>query len=517
MRSVQPSPLVLVVACICFVSACIETSSNPSGGATDDGQPETLDGESDLPAEVELRPVFESPRFITDAQGRVLFFHGMNINAGAKGAPGHIQPLDETDMQRVARDFGLNFVRYLIFWDGVEPKPGQINQTYLDAVELQLDMLHAAGLWVMLDMHQDVYAKRFCCDGAPEWAIRDDGLPFEMQSEWFANYLQPAVKRAFDNFWAYDRGEHAFLQDHYVAMWAAVAERFRDHPAVIGYDIMNEPHPGSDIDVIELLGNENPNSSHRAYDLEDLQPFYQRAIEAIREVDEENWIFVEPRYGAPGLGMPSYFGLFTDPRPGAARVAYAPHLYSLKTEATGVYDLEGDHTVANWERERSLELGKQPMPMLIGEWGLSHSTVNVERAILDVIELCDRMMAGWAYWDYSFGGWGFWEPDGSEGPNADLIVRPYPRRVAGEPLAYGYDRETRVFALRFLPQDDVTAPTVIGLPADRLYPDGWILEVSVDGAVDPTAIQEWDASLGVVRVTTGTDKAERTIEVRPAL
>jgi endoglycosylceramidase len=51
------------------------------------------------------------------------------------------------------------------------------------------------------------------------------------------------VIRAFDNFWNYE--EHPELQDHYAAMWAHVAERFRDHPAVIGYDLMNEPWQGS--------------------------------------------------------------------------------------------------------------------------------------------------------------------------------------------------------------------------------------------------------------------------------
>ena len=49
----------------------------------------------------------------------------------------------------------------------------------LDATEERLDWFANHGVYVILDMHQDVYAQRFCCDGAPEWAIEDDGLPFE--------------------------------------------------------------------------------------------------------------------------------------------------------------------------------------------------------------------------------------------------------------------------------------------------------------------------------------------------
>jgi endoglycosylceramidase len=103
-------------------------------------------------------------------------------------------------------------------------------------------------------MHQDVYSRYFCCDGAPEWAIRDDGLPFEQLPQWDLNYFTKAVMASFDNFWNY-AGPHSDLQDHYADAWAAVAERFKDHPAVIGYDLMNEPSPGSALDAAEFSHN----------------------------------------------------------------------------------------------------------------------------------------------------------------------------------------------------------------------------------------------------------------------
>ena len=96
------------------------------------------------------------------------------------------------EVRMLAERWGFNLVRFLVFWDAVEPVPGQYDGAYLDRVEQRLDWFHEAGILVLLDMHQDVYARRFCCDGAPEWAIRDDGLPFELQG------LQPvpAVRRA---------------------------------------------------------------------------------------------------------------------------------------------------------------------------------------------------------------------------------------------------------------------------------------------------------------------------------
>lgn len=35
------------------------------------------------------------------------------------------------------------------------------------------------------------------------------------------------------------------LADHYIGAVAAVAARFKNNPAVLGYEIMNEPVPGA--------------------------------------------------------------------------------------------------------------------------------------------------------------------------------------------------------------------------------------------------------------------------------
>ena len=177
-------------------------------------------------------------RFIRDAQGRELVLHGTNFSSASKSDPDRLPSwATRDDVLRLSGDWGFNFVRYLIFWDAVEPTPGDIDEAYLDAVAGYLDWLHEAGIRVVLDMHQDVYSSVFCCDGAPAWAVRDDGEPFEPQPVWFANYFQPAVVRAWDNFWDAD-GPHADLQQHFAAAWAAVAARLGDHPAVLGYDIL---------------------------------------------------------------------------------------------------------------------------------------------------------------------------------------------------------------------------------------------------------------------------------------
>lgn len=459
-------------------------------------------------------PPEDAPRvtfpWITDDQNRVLILHGANIDGSAKSTPDHMPIQDRATIERMVTDWGWNHARFLIFWDGLEPTAGTIDSEYLDRIEGRLDWFADMGVHVVLDMHQDVYSARFCCDGAPEWAIRDDGLPFELQSSWFLNYFEPAVQRAFDNFWLYTDGDHPDLQDHYGDVWEAVAARFADHPAVIGYDLMNEPHAGSMSDVVELLGTENPGGTHPDFDRTRLQPFYQRLIDRIRTVDNDSWIFFEPRYGAPGDGLPSYLGVLTDPRPEGDRLVYYPHLYSVSVEASGAYVPATNSTVPDWEEARAAEVLAQNAALAIGEWGLSQAADGVDLFMGDVLAMADRLMAGWAYWDYRFGGWMPVDADGNELPTMDLLVRPYPRAVAGTPTSFGFDPDSGLFFLELDTRAEATGPTEIHVPG-RHYAGGWDLAVS---APEGTWSQSWDADTEVLAVTIEAEGSWR-VELRP--
>lgn len=452
-----------------------------------------------------------SPGFITDDQGRALILHGVNVSNNAKVDPRRLPNIDSSDAERIARRWGFNAVRYLVFWDAVEPRKGEFNDAYLDAVAADVDLLAEEGLYVILDMHQDVYAARFCCDGAPEWAIRDDGLPFELQPSWFLNYLQPAVMAAFDNFWDAD-GPHADLQEHYALSWQAIARRFRDHPAVLGYDIMNEPFPGTDVSSTELLGIPDPDSRSPQFDREKLQPFYERMFAAIREVDSDSWLFFEPRFGAPGNGGPSFLKPFEDPREGPSRVVSFPHLYSTNFELTQNYDPAVDPFLANWERERGREAADFGGPMLIGEWGLWPEAGGATELYLASLNLADRSGGGWFYWSYDAGGWGLWNPDGTDAPHADIMVRAFPQRVAGEPLSYGYDAEARCLSLVYEDRAGVEGPTEIYIPAARHYAEGW--QVHVD---EPEWISEWDAEREILSLEIPPGDGEHRLFVTPPL
>lgn len=413
----------------------------------------------------------EPSAFILDADGRALILRGTNVDNHAKHDALHAIDMPDEEIRLFTRELGLNFVRYLVFWSGLEPEPGVYDEDYLDRIEADLDRFHREGVHILLDMHQDVYSRRFCCDGAPEWAIRDDGEPFAEQSSWFANYFQPAVQRSFDNFWAYTDGDHADLQEHYFGTLRKLAKRFRDHPAVLGYDIMNEPHPGSDFDALEALDPTIDSEASRRFDEEKLHPFYQRAINAIREIDKDGWIFFEPRYGSPGNGGPSHLPPLNDPRKGNARIVYAPHLYSVTLEANGRFDEEKDRTVELWEERRLEELERQPMPIVLGEWGLTFGTENAAAYVNQLAELSERMLLSWAHWSWDPGGptsWALYDRETKRtNPLFHAIERPYPRATAGEPLSLSFDEATRTLEYRWRSRDGAKGETELYFPPAR--------------------------------------------------
>jgi len=147
---------------------------------------------------------------------------------------------------------------------------------------------------------------------------------------------------------------------------------------------------------------------------------------------------------------------------------------------------------------------------VLGEWGLDWTTTDADRFGEDVVEMTDRMMAGWAYWSYDPGSWGFWDPaTQTETSNIDHLVRPYPPRVAGTPLAFSWDKSSGVFELRWRGARDVTAPTEVYLPA-RLFPEGYDVDLGDD--VD-SATQSVDSMREVLRITLPAGRSEHLLRV----
>lgn len=340
------------------------------------------------------------------------------------------------------KNLGMNLVRLGIFWDGVEPVPGKYDEDYLKKIDDIIRMAAQNDICVFLDMHQDLFSAEFE-DGAPGWATITDGNEYFKTELWSDAYLMcPAVQIAFDSFWQNKPAPDGIgLQDHYATMWKMLAKRYASNPYVIGYDILNEPFPGSaankvmetllgtiatmlppGTDVMEGLSNpqkktelfEKIGSGENLIKLvsaiepvtgnfeeTDLNSFYKKIFTSIRQVDKETFLMLENNYFS-NAGIPSHVRPVKDDE---GRVVYgqvfAPHGYDIFVD-TDMYETT-DFTRIDmiFETHRQVAAAMN-IPVIIGEWGCfpeaSESQMEQAKHLLSIFK---KMKAGNTYYEFA--------------------------------------------------------------------------------------------------------------------
>lgn len=447
-------------------------------------------------------------RVLRDEHGRQRVLHGINLVAkgstGSSDAASFRGAWTADDIADLAAR-GLTVVRLGVIWDAVEPEPGRYDDSYLDWIGEQLDLLGDAGIGVVLDAHQDLYSQSFG-DGAPDWATLTK-TPFVRTDLWSDAYLSSAaVHEALDAFWANAPGPTGIgLQDSFASMWRHVATRFGGHRALIGYDLLNEPAPGSPSQDIfaALIGafaqatGQTPEQVaadfsdpvaklaqldrlddvrvHRAvgdavgplvaaFEAGAVAPLMERVRQAIRTVDADALILREHSYFA-NLGVPSG----QPPLPDDAWV-YSPHGYDLTVDTPAIV-LSSDtrvETIFARHRETQERLG---VPVLVGEWGAFDDAVGIGRHARSLLDLFDAYQWSWTYW--------CWTPGFAQTEAAEAMTRPRPLAIAGD--AVGWRVEERSVEVEWEGRHS-PAPTEIWLP-DRL---GASVVLERDGATGST-------------------------------
>ena len=128
------------------------------------------------------------------------------------------------------------------------------------------------------------------------------------------------------------------------ALWTQVARRYRDDPAVAGYDTLNEP-----------TGTPNSDTLYVVQD---------HLYRAIRAGDPKHVIFIEDGYtGAEWMPFPAPIGW--------VNVAYSTHYYNFNAKSTADQQKSLDGYLAGTEREAR----RRQTPFYVGEYGLEpHGT-----------------------------------------------------------------------------------------------------------------------------------------------
>ena len=472
------------------------------------------------PAAAAIKPTQDGPlghegRWVTDRKGRVVTLHGFNMVY--KRPPYH--PLHagfgRNDAKFLARN-GFNTIRLGIIYAGVEPEPGEYDDAYLAQIAKTQRTLARHGVYSMLDFHQDMYNERFEGEGWPDWAVQDDGMPAEPKNGFPANYLtMPALNRAFDHFWANDPGPGGVgLVDRYADAWEHVAGRFESIPGLMGYDLMNEPWPGSTYS--SCISPEGC----PAFDSGPLSDFTLKTIDAIRKADTRSLAWYEP------LSVFNFGADTSHVDPEDPHAGFSFHVYCLAGVVGGAEDdcatleqMPFDNADARSEETDDA--------LLVTEYGATDDFETLER----IANFADEHMIGWQEWHYCACD----EPTSQAAPDVQAIVidpkkpprgdnlkrdklkvlsRPYPQLVAGTPEEWKFDPEEHIFELTYKTKrasgkgrfkrgmTDVFVPRLH-------YPDGY--RVKVDGA---RVESRPNAKHLLLRTRRGTKAVEATVRAR---
>jgi endoglycosylceramidase len=346
-----------------------------------------------------------------------------------------------------------------------------VSSEYIDHIVNSVRVLAAHHIFVLLDFHMDGWGPYVHGNGAPAWATITDGLP-NPPVDFPLYYIgNPALQRAYENFWKNRAAPDGIgLQDHYVAAARAIAARVADEPYVLGYDPLNEPWPGANWQ--SCLDPGCPDQEQAS-----LVPFYRRFAKAVGSVDPNHLVMPEPftlfNFGRAATALPAI---------GSPHNALSYHVY-----ATSSADNFGVMKQAVATAQRNGD------GLLATEWGAVTDPVLLRHEANQF----DLKQLSWLFWSYD-------EnmvrdlrvaPTGTNVNEKVLfaLARPYPLLTNGIPQSFAYHPSTHVFEYRYNTRRldgsvDQSNVSVISIPPGA-YVHGYSLAVSGASVVSANAYQ----------------------------
>jgi endoglycosylceramidase len=477
-------------------------------------------------------------RYLTDAFGRRLQLHGVNLVAKCGGGaepinvPGTpcVGPAQGPKLAfvlspqandparrftaadaRVLARLGLNMVRLGVIWEGLEPGPPGVApndprycarhrgagfaslgradpydaatvRDYLRRTDRIVDLLARANIRVIIDMHQDVWGSAFQYPlGLTPWS--GEGAPPWATCTDGLSFAAPVGWGSGYDAPAVQAAIHHFwandvranLQGQFARVWTAVAKHFAGNPDVLGYEVINEPN---DFKVAAFDPELQCDYGGPVHEPRSCRASHaapvRQGLIGTIQAADPSHVVLYEPSGATDFGQPETLGIAEPLRFRNLQLAF--HVYGDVATQLRATAQERFHT-------RTPQPGGPPS--IMDEFGAN----NDSPATAATVALADAGNLSWAYWsalqldDPTAG-------DAYEGlldqitrqpypPQAQALAVPYPWATAGTPGGQSFNPATGTFRYAYGVIAKVAAPTEIMLPG-YVYPHGYV--VSVRGA-----------------------------------
>ena len=318
-----------------------------------------------------------------DSRGAKIIFRGFNLQEKAPPFEPVTSGADLDPLQAV----GANLVRLNFIWEAAEPEPGLYNQAYFDYYDRVIHWAWERGMYVLIDFHNNAYSRfaiNGCGAGFPVWALSPSVTPVEPKPNSSCSFSSAMMQAMLspDNY----KNWHDFMTDRYgvrtrfFALTRKLAEKYRDNPAVIGFDL-NEPMA---FKPILQFDSDLVNRFYRDWQafIQDIDPHFI----TFWDVSPFQYIFINqpPRLDFPDTGNVALDAHFYEP--GAS--GFGRPLFDTSPNINAILETRDQYQV----------------PVLVGEYGanLQGNQNYLFQYQMDMVQRAfDQNLLSAARWNYS--------------------------------------------------------------------------------------------------------------------
>lgn len=381
---------------------------------------------------------------IVDSKGRVVVLRGVNVGTSGFMA---IEQGDGDAFDQL-KAWGVNAIRLLLPWEAIEPSPREINRDTLSYIRWVVDQADRRGMVVVIAAYQDRISRCFGGIGAPLWAHRSNLISdraiesacrdfkltgiaaFPRMMRWWADF--------YDASWSLD---DVALQDHIIWAFMHLASVFRGHPGVLGYGTLTRPTCYNDFFTRWLYPG-----SRDCHDA--LSNHYKQFARGIRAVDSDALIFIEPPTDTSSNDWD------TIERPDIEGVVWSVNAAPAEARE---FNRDNCRLYEQLSAAEDFARTRFSTPLVLADFSVCADEVDADRHLAHLMLDIEDMMASVFISDYAKSPDPGLYPDmlkcdtnlivAKDSPMAGLprcfttsFIRPYPQRIAGIPVKWGFDR-----------------------------------------------------------------------------